>query len=275
MIQPIGYFYLWRELFGKPIWLNSTAEQKAILIALIGMANFNGKEWEWKGEKFKADKGQFVTSLDSIVENCGKGITIQNVRSALLRFEKLGFLTNESTKTGRLITIANWEVYQAKEEVPNKDTNKEVTKSQQRGNKEVTPREEIKNVNNVKKNIYSDFSSNPDLLQALNDFEKMRNLLKNGKMTDRARTMMLEELNKLADTDEKKIAILEQSILNNWKGVFPLKEPAKIIPKKIFNNFDSRPYNPDHGEEFIEKPTIIPDEEFEQFVAANRKSISQ
>ncbi|MDD4321605.1 MAG: hypothetical protein PHH31_08720, partial [Acidaminococcaceae bacterium] len=75
MIQPIGYFYLWRELYSKPIWLNSTAEQKVILIALLGMANFNGKEWEWKGQKFKAEKGQFVTSLDSIVENCGKGIT--------------------------------------------------------------------------------------------------------------------------------------------------------------------------------------------------------
>jgi hypothetical protein len=157
MIQPIGYFYLWRELYSKPIWLNSTAEQKVILIALLGMANFNGKEWEWKGQKFKAEKGQFVTSIDSIVENCGKGITTQNVRSALLRFEKLEFLTNESTKTGRLITILNWDIYQPKKEKPTDEStddqqrgNKEVTDDQQRGNKEVTPKEEIKKDKNVK-----------------------------------------------------------------------------------------------------------------------------
>jgi phage replication O-like protein O len=75
---------------------------------------------------------------------------------------------------------------------------------------------------NIKKNIYSDFTSNSDLINALKDFEEMRNKIKKP-MTDRARNMMLNELNKLADTDEKKIKILEQSIFNNWKGVFPLK----------------------------------------------------
>lgn len=144
MIQPIGYFKLWRELFTKPIWLNSTPEQKTIFITLLAMANFNEKEWEWKDKKFKADKGQFVTSLDSIARNCGKGITIQNVRTALKRFEKLEFLTNESTKTGRLITIVNWHIYQGAEDEPNNEDNNDPTKTQQRPNKDLTPREEGK-----------------------------------------------------------------------------------------------------------------------------------
>jgi hypothetical protein len=158
MIQPIGYYYLWRELYSKPIWLNSTPQQKVVLITLLGMANFNGKEWEWKGEKYKAEKGQMVTSLESIAENCGKGISIQNVRTALVRFEKLEFLTNESTKTGRLITIANWEVYQAKEKEPNKEDNIDLTDDQQRPNKDLTPREEGNKVINDKESIiYSIF----------------------------------------------------------------------------------------------------------------------
>lgn len=151
MIQPIGYFKLWRELFTKPIWLNSTPEQKTIFVTLLAMANFSEKEWEWKGEKFKADRGEFVTSLDSIARNCGKGITIQNVRTALKRFENLGFITNESTKTGRLITIVNWEVYQSSDDESNKEDNKDLTKSQQRPNKDLTPREEGKK---DKKDIY-------------------------------------------------------------------------------------------------------------------------
>lgn len=102
------------------------------------MANFKENDWEWNGNKFSVKEGQFVTSLDSIVSKCGKGITIQNVRTALLRFEKLGFLTNKSTKTGRLISIVNWEFYQHDVEQYSKDSNKDLTKSQQRANKELT-----------------------------------------------------------------------------------------------------------------------------------------
>lgn len=146
MIQPVGYFKIWRELFTKPIWLNSTPEQKTILITLLAMANYREKKWEWQGKPFECQPGQFITSLDSIQENCGQGVTIQNIRTALKRFEKLEFLTNQSTKTGRLITILNWELYQGDIEESNKDTNKDLTKTQQTANKQLTSREESKEV---------------------------------------------------------------------------------------------------------------------------------
>jgi len=102
------------------------------------LANHDQSEWEWMGTKFKVNSGQFITSLESIKSYCGKGVTIQNIRSALARFEKLEFLTNKSTKTGRIITICNWDSYQITKEEHNIEANKEVTKTQQRGNKEVT-----------------------------------------------------------------------------------------------------------------------------------------
>lgn len=151
MIQPIGYVKLHRELASKPIWLKSTAEQKVILITLLMMANFKSNQWEWSGEKFEVLPGQFVTSLDSIAKECGTGISIQNVRTALARFEKLDFLTNESTKNGRLITIANWTLYQDTNKEPNIVDNKDLTKTSQRPNKDLTPKEESNNVNNDKK----------------------------------------------------------------------------------------------------------------------------
>jgi len=144
VIQPVGYLKLWREIGTKPIWLNSTPEQKTILMTILMLANFSGKEWEWKGETYKADKGQLVTSIDSILRSSGKGITTQNVRSALKRFEKLGFLTNESTKTGRLITLVNWGLYQSEEDKPNKEGNIDLTKTQHRPNIDLTPKEERK-----------------------------------------------------------------------------------------------------------------------------------
>lgn len=109
-----GWIKLYRQLLEKPIWLESSPEQKVILITLLSMANHEEKEWEWQGVPYKAKPGQFVTSLESIRKKCGKGISLQNVRTALKRFEKYEFLTNQSTKQNRLITIVNWGIYQEK-----------------------------------------------------------------------------------------------------------------------------------------------------------------
>jgi len=151
-----GYILLYRELLKKPIWVKSTPEQKTILVTLLLMASYTDNEWEWGGKKFIVKPGQFITSINSIISKCGKGITFQNVRSALERFKKLEFLTYESTKTGRLVTILNWHVYQTCMSEGNKETNKEATKTQQRGNKEVTTINKVNKVNKVNKKIYTE-----------------------------------------------------------------------------------------------------------------------
>jgi DNA replication protein DnaD len=148
--KPSGYVKIYRELLEKPIWENSTPEQKVILVTLLMMANFGEKQWEWRGKKFRAKPGQFVTSLDSIAKAAGASISVKNVRTALKRFEKLDFLANESTKTGRLITIINWDVYQGVDA----KVAKQPAKSGQRGGKDRAPREECKNVRKKEKTIY-------------------------------------------------------------------------------------------------------------------------
>jgi len=107
----VGWLKLHRVLIDKPIWLNSTPEQKVVLVAILMLTKYEDHEYEWDGQKYKGNAGQFFTSLESIRKNCGKGVSIQNVRSSLNRFENMEFLTNESTKGGRLITICNWESY--------------------------------------------------------------------------------------------------------------------------------------------------------------------
>ena len=199
-----GWIKLYRVIKQKPIWLKSTPEQKAILVTLLLMANHESNEWEWQGEKFSVNPGQFITSLDSIVKEAGKGITIQNVRSALVRFEKLQFLTNKSTKTGRLITIENWELYQCDDVQPNKDTNKEVTKTQQRGNKEVTPNKNDKNDKNEKKSIYAEFVS-------LKESEYQKLLDEHGEMLVKK---FIETLNNYKGANGKKYKSDYLAILN-------------------------------------------------------------
>lgn len=137
-----GWICLHREIVDKAIWTESTPEQKAILITLLILANHKEKEWEWQGEKYKAKAGQFVTSLKSIADKSGKGVSIQNVRTAIARFEKYEFLTSESTNKNRLITLVNWDLYQVQEN--NQQAN------QQAPNKQLTTNNNDNNDNNKK-----------------------------------------------------------------------------------------------------------------------------
>lgn len=143
-----GWIKLYRELLEKPIWLLSTPSQKTVLITLLMLANHSGKDWEWQGEPYHLEPGQLITSLASLANKCGKGVSVQSVRSALLKFSKYGFLTNQSTKVSRLITIVNWGKYQGYDNKPTKQP----TDSQQSSNKEPTTN---KNVKNVKKKTLS------------------------------------------------------------------------------------------------------------------------
>jgi len=150
MIQPVGYIKLHRELLTKPIWLNSTNKQKVILITILMMANFRENDWDWNGNRFTVAPGQIITSLESIAKNCGNDVSLQNVRTALTRFEALGFLTNKSTNKNRLITVINWELYQQDAPRTNKQSNTQLTGNQQATNKQLTTKEECKESNKVK-----------------------------------------------------------------------------------------------------------------------------
>lgn len=66
-------------------------------------------------------------------------------------------------------------------------------------------------------------NGNESLHESLKDFEKMRKSIKKP-MTDRAKTMLLAELDKLAADGENITECLNQSIFHNWQGVFPVKK---------------------------------------------------
>lgn len=84
------------------------------------------------------------------------------------------------------------------------------------------------NKSRVKENttLISGYTENKALIESLNDFIKMRKAIRKP-MTEKAVMMMLNKLEKLADTDETKIAVLDQSTLNCWSDIYELKQPIK------------------------------------------------
>ncbi len=239
-----GWVKLYRELKSKSIWQLSSPSQKVVLITILLLANHEESKWEWGGKQYICKPGQLITSLNSLANECGKDVSIRNVRTALERFEMLGFLTNESTKTGRLITVINWGKYQGCKSEDGKDSDKEPTKSRQRGDKEVTKEltsnkkdKEIKNdkkdkeIKDKRSIVY--FPEDELLDKAFNDYLEMRRQIKKP-ATERAIQLAiskLQDLSRLPFSDsmdnDRAIEILNQSVLNNWAGLYPLKGNAQ------------------------------------------------
>ena len=115
--------------------------------------------------------GQMITSAQSIAKKAGPDISRQNVRTTLKRLEKMGFLTIQSTKVNTLVTICNWEHYQAKPETANQPVNHQVTNGSPSSNHGLTTNKndkECKNEKNLSQRedfSFEDNFSNAPLLQ--------------------------------------------------------------------------------------------------------------
>lgn len=94
-----------------------------------------------------------------------------------------------------------------------------------------------------KKDRESGIPSEENLEQALLRFEDHRKRL--GKpLSDDGRRLLLRELQNMAEYDEEREAILNQSIMNGWSGIFPLREKGishdEKRGKNQFHNFTPR-----------------------------------
>lgn len=244
-----GWITLHRKLLDKPIWFESTPEQKTILITLLLMANHKEKEWEWQGVPYKAEPGQFVTSLDSIKKKCGKGISTQNIRTAITRFEKYGFLTNESTKQNRLITIVNWGLYQEK----NSELTKELTDDSQSTNRQLTTNNNDKqcnNVNNINNNVttrkkreYDDDDPNKKLAALLLKKIKSNQNIKEPDLDKWANTIRLTIESDKRNGKEVQDLIIWSTEHDFWSGVI-------LSPTSLRKHFDKMLVQKNKKQEF-------------------------
>jgi len=190
-----GWVKLHRNLLDNAIWTTSSSEQKVILITILCLANHEEKQWQWKGQKFVCKPGQFITSSTNLANK--SGCSRQNVRTALSKFKKYDFLTYESTKTGILVTIVNWDKYQCYQETVNQDANQDLTKSQPTPNQDLTTNKNDKKDKNIK-NIYLHWNS--------------KNIVVHKKLSDSIQKEIEKALSKY-DSEEIMIAIDHYTIM--------------------------------------------------------------
>lgn len=122
-----GYLILYRSFLTWE-WY-STPVVKDVFLHCLFKANY--KDQNWKGQIIK--KGQFVTSLDHLSKELG--LSVQQIRTSLIKLEKTQNITRTSTSRNTIITVVNWHKYHKLQQT----NNKQITNNQQqlnKGNKE-------------------------------------------------------------------------------------------------------------------------------------------
>lgn len=94
--------------------------------------------------------------------------------------------------------------------------------------------------------IINKLVNDEDIKEALYEFIKMRKLIKKP-MTDRALTQLIGKLFKLSSDKEEQLQILDNSIINNWSSLYPLKNEnnnkgykrVEIVPEWFNKNLET------------------------------------
>ena len=218
------YIKLYRSL-EKWGWYTDSNTKSLFLHCLI-KANYKDKEFLGK----VVEAGSFITSINHL--SLETGLSFQQIRTCIKNLVKTNEIVVKSTNNFTQIFVVKWLDYQCQED----DDNKRITNEQQTDNKRITTTNKDKNIRikEVLKDIsvFSEYSGGDEaLLNALTDFEQMRKSIKKP-MSERAKELLCGSLDKLKADGHNIIDCLNQSIMNNYQGVFP--------PKKDFNKAETK-----------------------------------
>lgn len=161
------------------------------------------------------------------------------VTMALQTFEQFGMVEI----IDGVITIPNWNKHQSLDAYEKKKERDRLYQAERRAaqralvekssDSQATPssdvavsdkdKEEDKEKDKKKKKEPKVYSDDPELNQALLSFIEYRKGMKKP-MTDRAVELLINKLEGMTPSITEQIEILNQSIVNGWQGVFPLKD---------------------------------------------------
>lgn len=205
-----GYIKLARCLLENQLFQNEKLLK--VWIWCLLKASHKGYEQLVGLKKIQLESGQFIFGREKAAQELNMPqSTVWRLMQFLKDNESLDIKTNNKYS---LVTLVNWSLYQVEpEKLDNKMDSRWTTDGQQMDTN--------KNVKNDKNDYILCYTSNGALIEAIKEFIKMRNKIKKP-LTDRALTMMLNKLDKLATTDEEKTEILNQSILKCWQDIYKI-----------------------------------------------------
>lgn len=160
------------------------------------------------------------------------------VKLALSALEQLNMIVTDNG----FFSIAGWDEYQNIEGMEKIREQNRIRKQKQRAkaallepghvmsrDSHATDKEEDKDKEKKKKKEIKTYSDDADLNRSILAFMEFRKSIKKP-MTDHAVDLLISKLNGMTSYIPEQIEIINQSIVNGWQGVFPLKnEQAQTV----------------------------------------------
>ena len=128
-----GYIKLNRQIVNWEWYLDFPT--KMLFIHLLVSATH--KEVKHKGGVL--GPAQIITTLPNLSEQTG--LSIQQIRRAIINLKSTGEITDKTTNKNRLITINNWTLYQLDDIQSNRQNNSQTTDKQQTNNRQYIEQE--------------------------------------------------------------------------------------------------------------------------------------
>lgn len=222
-----GWVSVHRQIQDHWLWGDKPFSQGQAWIDLIMLANYENKKMPYKGEVITCERGTVNLSISYLANRWGW--SRKRAKNFLNLLESDGMVSTNATTHRTVITIENYSVYN---DVPTTKSTTRVSTKEQQGYQQGYSKGSItNNINNINKynNIYD---ADPRLDAAIKEFVTFRKKLKKP-MTDHAVKLMIAKLNRLSTDIEEQVEILNQSILNGWQGIFPLKKNEKPSSKQM------------------------------------------
>lgn len=208
-----GYIKLYKKLIQWQWYKDSNT--KSLFIDLLLDANFEDSKVGFEIIK----RGQCLTSLKRMHERTG--LTTKQIRTSLDKLQKSGEIGKQTTNKYSIITIKNYDDYQ---NMDKQMANKRQTKGNIKEYKEYKEEKEINNKESISKDIQKKYFESLKVNTLFNEFLEQRKKLK-AVNSERAINTLI---NKLMNYDENtQIKMLENSIVNSWKGIFEIKETKR------------------------------------------------
>lgn len=215
-----GWVSVYRQIQDHWIWQDKPFSKGQAWIDLMLLANHEDNRFLLGNELVDVKSGSFITSEVKLAERWGWSKT--KVRSFLSLLQDDSMIVKKTDRKKTTITIENYKVYQ------NPETRNKPQKNHKKTDKK--PQKDTNNNENNENNIIYD--ADPRLDAAIKEFITFRKKLKKP-MTDHAVKLMIAKLNRLSTDIEEQVEILNQSILNGWQGIFPLKKNEKPSSKQM------------------------------------------
>jgi hypothetical protein len=214
-----GWIKINRSLKKKGYYTQS--EYVHLWVHLLLSVNHEETEFLWNGKILKIKRGQFVTGRKKLALETG--IAPSTVERILKLFESEQQIEQQTTTKYRLITVINYAKYQQYEQQNGQQTDNKRTASGQQTD-----------TNNKLKNIERDKGAEkidlPDWLDK-GSWTEWVAYRKGRKLTTNEKTMK-KQIDFLAENRAVHKEIINQSIMNGWQGLFPLKANGTPPVKK-------------------------------------------